>query len=357
MSILCSFFCDETEKKSILRRHFMILPSKSLKIFGLIFSLILFVISFLLSIVLGSTDISISTAIDSFIRYDEGSNEHIIIQTTRTPRALIAAIVGASLALAGVLMQALTRNPLASPSIFGINAGASFFIVFAITFFSVESLTHLSMISFLGATLAAIAVYFLGTIGRDGLTPIKIVLAGAAITALFTSATQWLLVLNEKALDEVLFWLIGSIAGRTAEVLIIVLPYILIAWIGVLFLAHSINIFALGEDVAKGLGQKTVLVKISTAIIIVILAGSSVSIAGPIGFIGLIIPHISRLLIGSDYRWILPYSALLGAVLLLLADITARFILDPEEVPVGVMTAVIGGPFFIYLARKGFNKS
>lgn len=332
-----------------------LLHKTPLKVLGFISGFFLFIISFILSIVLGVTEISFDTVIQSFANYDSSSNQHVIIHTTRIPRALIATAVGANLAVAGALMQALTRNPLASPGIFGINAGAIFFVVLAITFLPVTSLVHLMWIAFLGAGIAASAVYYLGSIGREGLTPIKIVLAGAAITALFASFTQGMLVVNEAGLQDVLFWLAGSVAGRTTEMLTPVLPYMIFSGIASLALAQPVNILTSGEDVAKGLGQRTVLVKLSIAVTVVLLAGSSVAVAGSIGFVGLIVPHISRFLVGVDYRWIIPYCAVLGATLLLIADIIARFPIRPEEVPIGVVTALIGTPFFIYIARRGFR--
>jgi iron complex transport system permease protein len=175
------------------------------------------------------------------------------------------------------------------------------------------------------------------------------------MAALFSSFTQGMLVLDDTRLQDVLFWLAGSVAGRDIEVLLPVLPYMVFAGVAALMLAHPINILTSGDDIAKGLGQRTVLVKITLAVTVVLLAGSSVAVAGSIGFIGLIIPHIARFLVGVDYRWVIPYSAVLGAVLLLLADLAARFLIMPSEVPIGVMTAFIGGPFFIYMARKGFR--
>jgi iron complex transport system permease protein len=325
------------------------------KVAGLAFGVLLLLISFASSIMLGVSDISLTAVIQSFAAYDTNSDEHVIVQTTRLPRAFIATFVGANLAVAGALMQALTRNPLASPSIFGVNAGAIFFIVLALTFFSVDSLAVLVWVAFLGACVAALTVYLLGSIGRDGLTPVKIVLAGAAISALFMSFTQGLLVLDETGLQDVLFWMAGSIAGRDTEVLFPVLPYMIAAGIAAFALAGPVSILNSGEDIAKGLGQKTVLVKIACGATIVILAGSSVAVAGSIGFVGLVVPHVARFLVGADYRWIVPYSAVLGAILLLNADIAARFLIRPSEVPIGIMTALIGAPFFIYLARKSFR--
>lgn len=326
------------------------------KIVGLIIGIALFGTSIAISILFGQTAIPFGTAIEAFTNFDESSTEHIIITTTRISRAVIATVIGASLAMAGALMQALTKNPLASPSIFGVNAGALFFVVFATVFLSMNSLVHLMWMAFLGAAVAAVLVFFLGSLGRNGLSPVKIVLAGAAMTAFFTSFTQGMLVLNEQDLQGVLFWLAGSVSGRTLDMLVPILPFILAAGIGALLLGSQINLLSLNEDVAKGLGQRTILVKILMSLIIVVLAGGSVAVGGSIGFIGLIIPHIARSVVGIDYRWVIPYSALLGASLLLLADVAARFVIMPEEMPIGVMTALIGTPFFIFIARRRFAK-
>jgi iron complex transport system permease protein len=325
------------------------------KLLGLALGFLLLAVSFGLSITLGANQVRFSTAVESFVHYDVSSNEHVIIRTTRLPRAIFAALIGANLAVAGALMQALTRNPLASPSLFGINAGAVFFVVLALTFLPLSSLGQLVWVAFLGAAVAALSVFFLGSLGRDGLTPVKVVLAGAAITALFSSFTQGMLVLNETGLQDVMFWLAGSIAGKDTEALLPVLPYMLAAGIVAMFLARSVNILTSGEDIAKGLGQRTVLVKLTIAATVVLLSGSSVAVAGSIGFVGLVIPHIARFLTGADYRWIIPYSAVLGGILLLLADIAVRFVIMPSEVPIGVMTALVGAPFFVYIARKGFR--
>lgn len=333
----------------------MILSTNRFRVFGFLIGFLLLLISVCASIVYGYTDTTWKMAVDTFTNFN-GSNEHIIIKDVRLPRALIAASVGASLAIAGTLMQALTKNPLASPGIFGVNAGAGFFIVVAVSIFSISSLQAFTWIAFLGAAVAAFTVYFIGSIGREGLTPIKLTLAGSAMAALFSSFTQGLLVINEMALDEVLFWLAGSVQGRKLEMLTSVLPYLSVAWIISLLLANKINVLTMGEDVAKGLGQRTGTVKLFAAIAIVLLAGGSVAVAGPIAFIGIIVPHLARSLVGIDHRWVIPYSAILGGILLLLADIGARFIVMPEEVPVGVMTAFIGTPFFIYIARRGFHK-
>lgn len=322
---------------------------------GLIVAIILLFILMCLSIVYGYTDTTWRMALDAFLNFD-GSNEHLIIQSVRLPRALIAAAVGASLAVAGVLLQTLTKNPLAAPEIFGINAGAGLAVVIAVTFFSASNLQIFTWVSFFGATVAFVLVYAISSIGREGLTPMKLTLAGAAMSAMFASMTQGFLVINETALEQVLFWLAGSVSGRKLETLLYVLPYLCAGWVFALLISNKMNILSMGEDVAKGLGIKTGLLKISAGIIIILLSGGAVAVAGPIGFIGIVIPHVTRAVVGIDHRWVIPFSALFGGMLLLLADIAARYIIMPQEVPVGVMTAVIGTPFFIYIARKGFNK-
>lgn len=334
---------------------YQLLTNNTWRCLGVLIGLALLVICMLSSVIFGLTNITWEMVIQSYTQFD-GSNEHIIIKTARVPRALIGAAVGVSLGLAGTLMQALTKNPLAAPDIYGLNSGASFLIVFAVSFLGISSINSFIWIAFAGAGISAFAIYILSSFGGNGLIPLKLTLAGASMAALFSSLTKGMLTLNEKALDEVLFWLAGSIEGRKLEMLVPVLPYMIVGWLTAFFISRQVNTFMMGEDVAKGLGQRTVWIKALTWLVIVLLAGSSVAVAGPISFIGIIIPHIARTLVGVDHRWLLPYSALLGAILLIAADISARYIIMPKEVPVGVMTAIIGTPFFIFIARKGFNQ-
>lgn len=329
-----------------------ILHGNKIRTAALIFGIILSFVVMVLSVVLGYTDTSLSMAIEAYTAFN-GSNEHLIIQLSRVPRALVGMAVGISLGIAGVLMQALTRNPIASPDIFGVNAGAGFFIVFGVTFLGITSIQQFMWIGFLGAAVASGLAYALGSAGRGGLTPVKLTLAGAVMAALFASLTQGMLVTNEKALDEVLFWLAGSVEGRKLSMLATVMPALLMAWVVSMLLSRQLNAFALGEDVAVSLGQKTVIFKFAAALMVVLLAGGSVAIAGPISFIGIVVPHFARYLVGSDHRWIVPFSALTGGIMLVLADIGARYIIMPEEAPVGVVTALLGTPFFIYIVRKG----
>lgn len=305
------------------------------------------------SLMLGADNYSWSAAWQAMFHYDESVHEQIVIRTTRAPRAFIAATVGASLAVAGTLMQALTRNPLASPGVLGINASATFFLVAAALLFAVDGLYPLLLAAFAGAAVGAGLSYTLGMLGRDAWSPLSIVLAGTAITALFASFTQTLLVLNRQGLNTVLFWLTGSIAGRSPDALLAALPFAVGGWLASFAIAKDLNLLLLGEEAAAGMGQRIRRVKAAIGIIVVALAGCAVSVAGPIGFIGVVVPHAARFVAGLDHRWVLPYAALLGALLLLAADVAARFIMPPEEIPVGVMAAVVGAPFFIHIARKG----
>ncbi|EJT21491.1 iron compound ABC transporter permease [Bacillus anthracis str. UR-1] len=331
----------------------MLLKTNRAKWIGLFVGIIAVITCIWGSIIFGYTNTSWKLALDAFFHFN-GSNEHIIIQNVRLPRALIAASVGASLAIAGCLMQTLTKNPLASPDFIGLNSGAAFFIVVAIVIFSVTSLSAFTWIAFLGAAIAAVLVFASSSLGKEGTTPLKLTLAGVAISALFSSLTQGLLVLNEKALEEVLFWLAGSVQGRKLEILQSVFPYLLIGWIASIMMTGKVNTLMMGEDVAKGLGQRTILMKSFVLLIIVLLSGGSVAVAGPIGFIGIVTPHFARFLVGVDHRWRVPYSGLLGAILLILADIAARYVIMPQEVPVGVMTAFIGAhSLFILHVREG----
>ena len=334
-----------------------LLTSTSMKRSVLIICCVLLIVAFILSVALGQTSIPFQLVYDAFFNYDASNSEHVIIRTSRFTRAVVATVVGASLAIAGALMRALTRNPLAAPDILGVNAGALFFIVCAITFFSMDSLIHYMWVAFLGAGIAGVLVFFLGSLGRDGLTPIKIVLAGAAISALFISFTQGLLVIDEQGIQSVLFWLAGSVSGRNLDMLLPVLPFIVLGGSIAFFMGRPINILQSGDDIAKGLGQRTILTKVVMGIIVILLAGGSVAVAGSIGFIGLIVPHMAMGLVGTDYRWIIPFSAVIGSTLLLLADIAARFVIMPLEMPIGVMTAFIGAPFFIYIARRGLARN
>lgn len=316
---------------------------------GLLLGLIVLLLAALASMAFGTADIQPTKVWAALVAFD-GSTEHLIIRTVRVPRALIAAAVGGALAVAGALMQGLTRNPLAAPGILGINAGAALAVVLAVFLLRTGSLALYAWFAFGGAAAAAASVYVLGSLGRGGSSPLKLTVAGAALTALLSSLTTATLILSQRTLDEIRFWLAGSVAGRDLDLLVQVAPYLVLGLVVALLMGRQITTLNLGEDVARGLGQGTVWVKAAAAGCIVLLAGGSVAVAGPIGFVGLVVPHAVRFFVGVDYRWILPYAAVGGAILLLLADVAARLVIKPQELPVGVMTALLGAPLFIHLA-------
>jgi len=319
---------------------------------GLILGGIILLGCFLSNLAFGAADIAFEDVYSAFFKND-GSTEHLIIRTVRLPRSLIATFVGAALAVAGAIMQGITRNPLASPTILGVNAGASLAVVLATFLLSNSGLSLIYVwLAFFGAASTAVTVYVLGSMGRGGLTPINLTIAGAALTAFLGSLTTGILIISQQTFDQIRFWLAGSLAGRDLALFWQVLPYFTIGLLLALGLGKQLTMLSLGEEVAKGLGQRTGFVKITAAVSVVLLAGSSVSSAGPIGFIGLVVPHITRALIGVDYRWLLPYAAIFGAILLLCADLGARLLFQPQEIPVGLVMPLIGAPFFIHLVRS-----
>jgi iron complex transport system permease protein len=328
-----------------------IFSTKGWKWTGLILGIFLAGFLSVASISVGVTPVPFETVIESFTDF-QNTNEHLIVRTTRVPRTIIAVAVGASLAVAGAVMQALTRNPLASPSTLGVNQGAGLFIVLAVSLFSVTVMSTLMVMGFAGAAFAIFIVYILGSAGRDGMTPVKLTLAGAAVMALFSSLTQGFLTMNERSLEELLFWLVGSVEGRSLDLAIPVFPFLLAGAVMALCLARAFNVLMMGDDVARGLGMNVGIIKLLGVVMIAFSAGGSVAVAGPVVFVGLIVPHLVRVLVGNDHRWLFPYCLVYGANLLLIADILGRLIMQQQPIPVGVMTALIGTPFFIYLARR-----
>ncbi|MDN5696677.1 MAG: iron ABC transporter permease [Rubrobacter sp.] len=326
------------------------LRSRYALLLGLVVSLGILFVSMMVSVRFGAARIGTLDVLRAFTDYG-GSQDDLIVRTLRVPRAIIAALVGACLAVAGAIMQGLTRNPLADPGILGINAGAAFAVVTAVFVFGASSLSTYAIFAFIGAGVAALVVYGLGSVGRGGMGPMRLAIAGAALAALLSSLTTAMLILSQQTLDEIRFWLAGSVAGRDLELLQQVLPYIVVGLIVAFALSRQITTLTLGDDVATGLGQRTGVTKILAALVVVLLAGSAVAVAGPVGFVGLVVPHAVRFFVGVDYRWILPYAAIAGAILLVGADIASRIVIRPQEIPVGVTTALVGAPFFIYLAR------
>lgn len=304
-----------------------------------------------MSISIGAADIGLGSVWDAIVRFDPDFKQHLIIRELRLPRALAACLVGACLGTAGAIMQGMTRNPLASPSIMGVNAGAAFALALTLAFLPGATLHLIMVFGMAGAALGASIVYGIGSLAPGGLTPLRLVLAGAAVTALLGALTTGIVIFFEIYQDVVFFYA-GGVTGAGWNHVRPLLVWTGVGLVGALMLSRSITILNLGDEVASGLGLRPALIKTLGSIVVVMLAGAAVSIAGPVGFIGLVIPHVARYLVGVDYRYVIPASATLGAVLLCLADIGARLVHPTREVPLGMVTALIGVPFFLFLIRR-----
>ncbi len=305
-----------------------------------------------LSLAVGARSVSLSVVWNSLIHDDASGTEAVIVRDLRLPRTLLGLMVGVALGLAGTVMQGLTRNPLADPGLLGVNAGAALAVVVAIGFFGITSPSSYVWFAFVGAGVAAVVVYVIGAMGRNGATPVKLALAGAALTALLASAITVIQLRNIAAFNQFRFWQIGSLAGRDIGIVRQVLPFVVVGAVLALLSGRMLNTLALGDDVARALGQHIGLTRALAAVAIVLLCGAATAAAGPIAFVGLAIPHAARLITGPDFRWMLAYSAALAPSLLLTADILGRVVAGPGELQVGIVTALIGAPVLIILVRR-----
>ena len=303
------------------------------------------------SMTIGARTVGIGTMMDALTNFDPADGDHAVV-LSRIPRTVVGLLVGSALAAAGAALQGIARNPLADAGILGINAGASLAVVAGIHLLGVTGASGYLWFAFAGAAGAAVLVYAVASLGREGATPVKLALAGAALAAGLGSLTNAVLVSSQETLDAFRFWQVGTLSGRDWEVIGAVAPFLLVGLVLTLGTGKLLNGLALGDDVARGLGQNVGLARCVTGVGVVILCGAATAAAGPIAFVGLVIPHVARLMVGADYRWILPFSAVLGPVLLLGADIIGRVILPPGEIQVGIMTAVVGAPFFVWLVRR-----
>ncbi len=315
------------------------------------FGLALLLASMGLSIIYGAANINVSTVWQSIFHYDPQSTQHQIIHRLRWPRAVAAALIGASLAVSGAIMQGMTRNALASPSVMGVTAGAGFMIAVGFAFLPSGSNLVLFLLAFVGAGLGTLLVFSIGALSKRGLTPIKLALAGSAVTALLSSISTGIALFFDIAKD-ISFWYAGGVAGVQWVSIKLLLPATIAGLLIALYISRSITVLSLGEDVAAGLGQRTAVVKFLGTIAVLLLTGAAVAVGGTIGFVGLVIPHIIRFIVGPDYRLIIPCSAVVGALLLVISDVGARVVNPPFETPLGAITALIGVPFFLYLARR-----
>ena len=303
------------------------------------------------SVTLGASRIPVNDVLAAVVAFD-GSRDHLVVTTLRLPRVMAGLLSGSALAVAGAIMQAATSNPLASPGLLGVNAGAAFAVVMAMSVSGVVSSGALVWFAFGGAGTAAIIVYTVASAGPAGTTPLKLVLAGAVLTAFLSSLTSAMLIFDQETLDSVRLWTAGSLSGRTMAQVAAVAPYILAGLVLAILFRRHVTTLSLGTEIALSVGQNQVLWRGISVAIVILLAGGAVALAGRIGFVGLVIPHIARLTVGVDYRWIIPFSAAGGALLVVLADVLGRTVFASQSFPVGVTMAMVGAPFFIWLARR-----
>ncbi|MBB3116681.1 FecCD family ABC transporter permease [Corynebacterium bovis] len=326
---------------------------------GLVVLVGLLLVGLVLSIALGAREIPLGTVLDSLgsIRAamaDPASADPDlrVIAELRVPRTLIALVVGAALGVAGALIQGHTRNPLADPGILGVSSGAALAVVGSFALFGVTGAVATSVWAFGGAVVATALVFALASIGNGQVNPLTLILGGAALSAVLGSVTSSLVLTDDNNLDRMRFWTVGSVAGRDLTVFWGVLPFIVVGLVLALATGPQLNLLNLGDDVASALGVDTGRARVGGMLLISLLAGAATAAAGPVGFIGLVVPHIVRAVTGPDYRWILPYSALAGSVLILFADVVGRVIARPGELQVGIVLAFVGAPFFIVLISR-----
>ena len=303
-----------------------------------------------LSVAVGSRTVAWSD-VWSALGGADGTLEQAAV-TKRIPRTLLAVVIGAALGLAGGVMQGVTRNPLADPGILGVNMGASLAVVTGVAFFGLTSPTGYVWVAMAGAALSAVFVYTVGSLGRGGATPLKLALAGAATSAAFASLVTAVVLPRNDISGAFRLWQIGGVGGASYERIGHVLPFLGAGFLICLLSARALNSLALGDELAAGLGERVWVARATAAVGAVVLCGAATAAAGPIGFVGLVVPHACRMMAGVDHRWLLPLSAVTGAVLLTAADVVGRIVARPSEVDVGIVTALIGAPFFIYTVRR-----
>ncbi|MDH6182261.1 iron complex transport system permease protein [Microbacteriaceae bacterium SG_E_30_P1] len=302
------------------------------------------------SLAFGARDVSWDEIVGGLSGSTSGIGESAVVK--RVPRTVLAIIVGAALALAGASIQAVTRNPLADPGILGVSSGAALAVVIGIAFAGLSEPYTMVAVAILGAAVASAGVYTVGSLGRGGATPLKLTLAGAATSAALSSLVTAILLPRVDVLTLYQFWQIGGVGGADWGRIGVVAPILALGAVLCLISSRGMTVLALGDDLAAGLGERVGRTRLVGAIGAILLCGTATAVAGPIGFVGLVVPHVCRLIVGTDYRWLLPFSAIGGAALLVAADVLGRVIARPEEIQVGIITAVIGAPFFIWIVRR-----
>ena len=314
--------------------------------------LALLLLAVVASLALGARDIALGQVWAALVDPVAGDNDHLVVRDLRVPRTLVGLVGGAALGVAGALMQGVTRNPIADPGLLGINSGASLAVLGAISLLGVTSVSGYLWFAFAGAALAAVVVYGAASLGVEGVTPVKLALIGAAVTATSTSVITVVLLADTQALDDYRFWQVGSLANRPLDVLTAVAPFVVVGLVLALAAGRVLDALALGDDVARGLGQDVVRGRLLVVLAVVLLCGSAVSMVGPIAFVGLAVPHLARAVVGLDHRRIVAVSALLGPVLLLGADVAGRLVVRPGELEAGLVVALVGAPVLLLVVRR-----
>ena len=312
-----------------------------------------FIISLILSVSFGALRISIRDVVRA-IFHDDGSMNRQIIWTIRLPRTLVAGLTGICLSLSGVILQGIMKNPLASPGIIGVSSGAGLTAVIILVVLP-NYYYLVTPFAFLGALLATISIYFLAW--KNGVNPMRLILAGVAVNAFLNAGINALMILFPDRVHGVVWFMVGGLSARTWKHFHVLWPYTLGGFVISLIFSQKLNILMLGDEVATSLGLKVEKTRMFFIALASLLAASAVSVVGLLGFVGLIVPHMTRLIIGSDHRYLLPATALSGAALLMACDTIARVIMDPLEIPVGIIMAALGAPFFLYLLRGGLKKN
>jgi ABC-type Fe3+-siderophore transport system permease subunit len=322
------------------------------RLIGLLALLALVTVACVASIAVGTRSMGLGEVWRALLDSDLRSEEAVIVRQLRVPRTALGLMVGLALGIAGALMQGHTRNPLGDPGLLGITAGASLAVVLSIALLDITSPSGYVWFAFLGALAGTILVYAIGAAGRGGATPVTLALAGAALSALLYGLVRAVVVSDQQTLDAFRFWVVGALAGRGADVAWQVGPFIALGLLLAIANSPALNLLGLGEDVARGLGQRIWLARLIGLAAITLLAGAATAACGPIAFVGLVVPHAVRAVTGPDHRWLIPCSGLAGAVLLLAADVIGRVVARPGELQVGIVLALIGAPFFIALVRR-----
>ncbi|MGM9943415.1 MAG: FecCD family ABC transporter permease [Lysinibacillus sp.] len=336
-------------KSSVSEKKQVLAPRKFTKVFILL--IILLGVCILASLAFGSRMVEWTDVLDGLFHPDVQSHEANVVRQ-RIVRTIFSLMCGAALGVSGALMQSVTRNPIADPSILGVNTGASLFVVCGIAFFNISSANEYIWLAIAGAIITAIFVFGIGSMGSGGATPLKLVLAGAATSAILSSLVTAVMIPRTNVMDQFRFWQVGSVGAGNWDSISLFIPFLIVGILIAIFTAPALNALALGDDVATGLGVRTGAIRFAAAFGGVLLCGAATALAGPIGFIGLLAAHLIRLVIGPDLRYVIPMSALSGAIILTISDVCGRLLGSPGELEVGIVTAFIGAPILILITMK-----